>query len=131
MKKFIAFLLAFTMLFSIAVPAFAGGDEIAVPSIDFGIFETIINGISGFFNDIIDFFKNLINPPDPLAYYTISYVDTNGDLIYKKSYAVGSSIPAPEIPVKDGYVFMSWYPALPDTMPERDLVVTAQWAEIN
>ncbi len=131
MKKFIAFLLAFTMLFSVALPAFAGGDEIAVPSIDFGFFDKIINAISGFFNDIINFFKNLFDPSDPVAYYTISYVDTNGDLIYKKSYAVGSTIPAPEIPTKDGHVFMNWYPAIPETMPERDLVVTAQWAEKN
>lgn len=130
MKKFISLLLAFTMLFSIAVPAFAGGDEAVIPSIDFDIFGTVINAVTGFFNSIIDFFKNLFDPPEQVAYYTITYLDSDGSLIDKDSYAVGATITPRAIPHKDGYVFMSWYPALPETMPERDITVYAQWAEI-
>ena len=133
MKKFISLLLAFVMLFSIAVPAFAGVAEEAVPykAANFDIFGSIINAITGFFNKIINFFKNLFNPPEPVAYYTITYLDADGTPVLSSTrHAVGSAIPAPAIPEKDGYVFMNWYPALPETMPERDIVVTAQWAEL-
>ncbi len=130
MKKFIALLLAFTMLFSVSVPAFAGGDEPVIPSGGVDIFGSIINAITGFFNRIINFFKNLFFPPEQVAEYTITYVDTDGSLLYKDKVAVGATVTAPPIPTKSGYVFMDWYPAIPETMPDRDITITARWAEV-
>lgn len=126
MKKFIALLLAFTMLFSVAVPAFAAADEFAAPAAGYGIIDTIV----GFFTRIINFIKNIIDPPEQVAVYTITYVDTDGSLIRKESFAVGATVTAPPIPTKPGYVFMDWYPAIPETMPDRDITITARWAEI-
>ena len=133
MKKFISVILAFVMLFSMTMPAFAGGDAtVDIPDLSFmaDIFGGIGNAISGFFNSIINFFKDLFGSNDNVAYYTITYLDADGTVLGKASYAVGSEISAPKIPEKEGYVFMNWYPAIPDEMPERDITVTAQWAEM-
>lgn len=130
MKKFIALLLAFTMLFSVAVPAFAGVADGVAETSAYDLIGSIFNPIIGFFRSIINFFKNLFNPPEQVAYYTITYLDTDGSVIGKDRFAVGATITPPEIPVKKGYVFMDWYPSIPETMPERDITVTAQWAEV-
>ncbi len=133
MKKFISLLLAFAMLFSIAVPAFAGGDaeEGDIPLIDAGlnVFDRVLDFFAGIFYRIVSFFEKLFNPPEEIAKYKISYLDTDGSEIDCEYVPAGSNIPAPEIPHKEGYVFMYWYPALPETMPERDFSVTAVWAE--
>ena len=39
----------------------------------------------------------------------------------------GSPVTPPAPPTKDGYNFASWIPALPETFPEEDITVTAQW----
>ena len=41
----------------------------------------------------------------------------------------GAEIVAPADPVKDGYTFAGWTPAVPATMPEEDLEFTATWTE--
>ncbi len=133
MKKFISLLLAFTMLFSMAVPAFAGGEEESgsVPGSDFmvTIIEKLVDGLAGFFEKFFKFFEDFFKKDEEVGYYTIKYVDADGTLYGQASYPAGSTITAPAIPKKDGYVFMNWYPAIPEEMPEKDLVVTAQWAE--
>ena len=133
MKKFLSVFLAFVMLFSMTIPAFAGGEEaVDIPDLSFAadIFNGITDEIAGVFNKIINFFKDLFGMNESVAYYTITYLDTDGKELGKASYAVGSEISAPRIPEKEGYVFMNWYPAIPEEMPERDITVTAQWAEL-
>lgn len=40
---------------------------------------------------------------------------------------VGSPITPPDDPTKEGYTFLGWEPAIPETMPEGGLTVVAQW----
>ena len=42
-------------------------------------------------------------------------------------YDYGSVINAPAAPTKDGYTFKEWSPALPETMPAEDIIVTATY----
>ena len=42
----------------------------------------------------------------------------------------GADIPVPADPGREGYTFMGWEPALPETMPAHDLTVVAKW-QIN
>ena len=134
MKKFLSLLLAFTMLFSIAVPAFAGGEEDVGPvsgsDIIVKIIDKLVEGLAGFFEKFFKFFEDFFKKDEEVGYYTIKYVDADGKLYGQASYPAGSTISAPAIPEKPGYVFMNWYPAIPEVMPEKDIVVTAQWAEI-
>lgn len=43
----------------------------------------------------------------------------------------GTAIETPADPEKDGYVFRGWDEKIPETMPARDLVFTAQWLAKN
>ncbi len=131
MKKFLSVFMALVMMFTMAVPVFAGGDEPEVPVADTGvdIVGMIIDAISDVFNSIIEYFKNLFGIKDEVAYYTITYLDADGTVYGKANVAAGSKIPTPPIPEKAGYVFMNWYPAIPEIMPEKDITVVAQWAE--
>lgn len=133
MKKFLSLLLAFTMLFSIAVPAFAGGEpdtgSVTGSDIIVKIIDKLVEGLAGFFEKFFKFFEDFFKKDEAVGYYTIKYVDADGTLYGQASYAAGATITPPAIPHKEGYVFMNWYPAIPDEMPEKDIVVTAQWAE--
>ena len=59
--------------------------------------------------------------------YTITFNTDGGSEIAPITLAYGSEIIAPEAPVKDGYIFTGWNPALPETMPAQDITVVAQW----
>lgn len=133
MKKICSLLLALLVVFAMAAPAFAGGDEAVVVASNSGMsfIDSIVDSISSFFEDIVNFFKSLFGLNDNVGYYTITYLDSDGSLIGKADYPAGSEISAPPIPEKEGHVFMNWYPAIPDEMPERDITVTAQWAEVK
>ena len=59
--------------------------------------------------------------------YTISFVDT-GDVAYEaitKDYKAAVGTVAD--PVKKGYTFTGWDKTIPETMPDEDTVITAQW----
>ena len=43
------------------------------------------------------------------------------------NYLYGASIATPETPVKEGYTFAGWDPAVPATMPETAVTVKATW----
>ncbi len=44
------------------------------------------------------------------------------------SYEYGSEVICVENPVKEGYSFMGWGISVPDTMPAKDLTLTASWS---
>ena len=56
--------------------------------------------------------------------YTITYI-LDGETWRVDTYFYGDTI-AEQTPAKEGYVFSGWSPALPETMPAEDLVVTAE-----
>ena len=59
--------------------------------------------------------------------YTLIF-DTNGSSeIASITQAVGTPITPPEAPTREGYTFMGWEPAIPETMPAGDMTVVAQW----
>ncbi len=59
--------------------------------------------------------------------YTITFNSDNGNEAIILTQDFGSSITAPENPLKTGYSFSSWDRAIPKTMPAENLTITAQW----
>ncbi|MBO7433567.1 MAG: BspA family leucine-rich repeat surface protein, partial [Salinivirgaceae bacterium] len=59
--------------------------------------------------------------------YTITFDPDNGDSEIKITQDYDSPITKPADPTKEHYVFQGWYPALPATMPAKDMKLTAQW----
>ena len=61
--------------------------------------------------------------------YTVTWnvdgLETKTEVYY------GAAIVAPETPVKDGYTFKAWDPAIPATMPAENLTFTATWNEAS
>ena len=62
--------------------------------------------------------------------YTIIFDSAGGSFIPPLSQDYGSPISPPKDPVRTGYTFLGWEPALPDTMPMAGMEVEAQW-QIN
>ena len=61
----------------------------------------------------------------------VTYTVDDADLILTELVTYGDPIPEPaETPVKEGYTFMGWQPAVPESMPAEDQIFIAQW-EIN
>lgn len=56
--------------------------------------------------------------------YTVTFVDDNNAIIKKVAFEPGAKIVAPEIPYRTGTVANGWI-ALPDKMPNHDLVIKA------
>lgn len=59
--------------------------------------------------------------------HTISFDTDGGNTINPITQDYGTAIVAPANPVKKGYTFKEWTPAVPETMPDRDVTVTAKW----
>ena len=57
--------------------------------------------------------------------YTITFDTDGGSTIEPITQDYDTVITAPEVPTKDGYTFKEWSPALPETMPADDMIVTA------
>lgn len=60
--------------------------------------------------------------------YTLTYKDGSTTLSTQQ-YEAGATISPISNPTKSGYSFAGWSPALPKTMPDSNLTVTAQWTE--
>ncbi len=59
--------------------------------------------------------------------YTITFDTAGGSAIAPITQDYGTAITAPAAPIRTGYTFASWSPALPATMPAENMTVTAQW----
>ena len=57
--------------------------------------------------------------------YTITFDTDGGSTIEPITQDYDTPITAPEAPTKDGYTFKEWSPALPETMPAKDMIVKA------
>ena len=62
--------------------------------------------------------------------YTITFDAAGGSEIAPITQDYGTVITAPEAPEREGYTFIGWDKAIPETMPAENMTVTAQW-EIN
>ena len=61
---------------------------------------------------------------------TLIFDSNGGSAIESITQKNGSTITPPANPTREGYTFLGWEPAIPETMPEGGLTVTAQW-QIN
>lgn len=59
--------------------------------------------------------------------HTIRFDTDGGNTINSITQDYGTAIVAPANPVKRGYTFNEWSPAVPETMPDRDMTITAKW----
>ncbi len=58
--------------------------------------------------------------------YTITFV-SDGDIIATITKDYGEAIIKPADPIKTGYTFAEWDKAIPETMPAKDMTITAKW----
>ena len=61
--------------------------------------------------------------------YTATFT-VDGTAISTKQYHAGDAIVKPANPTKDGYTFKGWTPAVPATMPTKDMTFTAVFEKI-
>ena len=59
--------------------------------------------------------------------YVITFDTDGGSEIDPISGVYGTAVTPPADPTKEGYLFASWDPAIPETIPGANLTVTAQW----
>ena len=59
--------------------------------------------------------------------HTITFANTGDTVIPAITGEYGSSVTAPADPVWEGHEFIGWDRAIPQTMPDEDLTVTALW----
>ena len=59
--------------------------------------------------------------------YTITFETDGGSAIDPITQDYGAKITAPAAPTKTGYTFNGWNPAIPETMPARNVTVKAKW----
>ena len=59
--------------------------------------------------------------------YTITFSTDGGSKIDPITQDYGTAIIAPKAPTKTGYTFAGWSGKIPETMPARDMTVTAKW----
>ncbi len=63
--------------------------------------------------------------------YTINFDTNGGSTIESITQDYGSMINPPQNPTREGYTFIGWEPAIPETMPLGGLTVIAQWQANN
>lgn len=65
------------------------------------------------------------------AKHTITFDTAGGSEIAPITLECGAAITAPQNPEKEGYTFIGWTPEIPDTMPDEDITVVAQYEKIQ
>ncbi|EKE87623.1 InlB B-repeat-containing protein [Idiomarina xiamenensis] len=61
--------------------------------------------------------------------YTITFDTDGGSAIEPLTADFGAQVAKPQTPTKEDHTFVSWQPAIPETMPANDVTVVAQWQE--
>ena len=64
--------------------------------------------------------------PEP-DYSTITFRTGGGSMVAPVTLEPGATVAVPENPTRIGYEFAGWDTPIPETMPDEDLTVTAQW----
>ena len=59
--------------------------------------------------------------------YTITFNTDGGSEVASITANYGAKITAPADPIKEGYTFKSWSPAIPKTMPAENMTIKATW----
>ena len=70
-------------------------------------------------------------PAGAAGEYTITFDSLGGSPVASIKQQSGTAVALPADPVKSGYAFGGWYPALPAEMPTSDLTVLATWVPQN
>ena len=63
--------------------------------------------------------------------YTITFDTAGGSEIAPITQDYGTVITAPEAPEREGYTFIGWDKAIPETMPAENITLKAQWKDIE
>ena len=63
--------------------------------------------------------------------YTITFDTAGGSEIAPITQDYGTVITAPEAPTREGYTFIGWDKAIPETMPAENITLKAQWKDIE
>lgn len=61
------------------------------------------------------------------ATVTVTFDTDGGSAVAAVTGKAGEAVTKPADPTKEGFTFAGWDPALPETFPEADLTVKAQW----
>ena len=61
-----------------------------------------------------------------IAEYVLTYMDGN-EVLASETLTYGATITPIADPTREGYTFTGWDPEVPETMPDNDLTVYAQW----
>ena len=59
--------------------------------------------------------------------YTITFDSNGGTAVDLITADYGTAITAPSNPTRTGYIFAGWDKQIPSTMPDRNVMITAQW----
>ena len=62
--------------------------------------------------------------------YTVAFNTDGGSSVASINQNFDTQITSPDNPIKEGYIFSGWFPALPAKMPAEDIALTAQWEVI-
>ncbi|XFA98876.1 InlB B-repeat-containing protein [Candidatus Izemoplasma sp. B36] len=63
--------------------------------------------------------------------HVLEFVDYNGDLIQSNNYGYGTNlniVNTPSDPTRVGYTFTGWDTLVPETMPDNDITITAEYS---
>ena len=63
--------------------------------------------------------------------YTITFDTNGGSEIAPITQDYGTVITAPEAPTREGYTFIGWDKAIPETMPAENITLKAKWKDIE
>ena len=61
--------------------------------------------------------------------YTITFDTAGGSKIDSITQDYGTAITAPADPTREGYTFIGWDKAIPETMPAENVTITARWKD--
>ena len=63
--------------------------------------------------------------------YTITFDSNGGSAVAPITQDYGTAITAPADPTREGYTFIGWDKAIPETMPAENITLKAKWKDIE